>query len=475
MIPQFITRAATLIAAIALVVPLSATENVLLQWNNAALQAVRNTRMAPPVVARALAIVHTCAFDAWAAYNPTAVSTRLSSTPRKAQGGYAQEDKQKAVSFAVYRALLDLFPTQQPLLDAQMATLGYDPADTSTGPSTPSGLGNAAARAVLEFRHHDGSNQLGDLNPGAYTDYTGYQPVNTADTVNDPNRWQPIPIYNGSTFVVPPFLAAHWKLVIPFALTTSSAVRPSAPPLYPDPSYEAQADAVLRLNALLTDRHKMISEFWSDGPSSETPPGHWNLLAQWISQRDRHTLDQDVQLFFVLNNAMLDVSIAVWECKRTYDYARPITAIRFLNQGKRIPAWGGPYNRTRFINGEDWLPYQPATFLTPPFPEYVSGHSTFSAAGAEVLRRFTGSDNFGLLVVLPPGSSRIEPGATPRDEVRLWWPTFSDAADEAGMSRRYGGIHFEKGDLEGRAMGRKIAAIVWDKALSYIRGTSGAP
>lgn len=126
------------------------------------------------------------------------------------------------------------------------------------------------------------------------------------------------------------------------------------------------------------------------------------------------------------------------------------------------------------IDGEQWLPYQPATFLTPPFAEYVSGHSTFSAASAEVLRLFTGSDYFGAAAVLPAGSSSIEPGLTPRGPVILSWSTFSEAADEAGLSRRYGGIHFEDGDLQGRAMGRRIGAIVWAKALTYVYGAANA-
>jgi hypothetical protein len=124
------------------------------------------------------------------------------------------------------------------------------------------------------------------------------------------------------------------------------------------------------------------------------------------------------------------------------------------------------------INGEEWLPYQPATFLTPPFSEYVSGHSTFSAASAEILRLFTGNDRFGASATIPSGSSHIEPGLTPREQVILSWATFSEAADEAGLSRRYGGIHFEDGDLQGRAMGRKIGAMVWAKALTFLVGTA---
>ena len=105
--------------------------------------------------------------------------------------------------------------------------------------------------------------------------------------------------------------------------------------------------------------------------------------------------------------------------------------------------------------------------VTPPFAEYPSGHSTFSAAAAEILRRFTGSDAFGAAATVPAGSSRIEPGLVPAEDLTLRWDTFSAAADQAGLSRRYGGIHFEQGDLVGRGIGRAVGARVWRLAMRY--------
>jgi hypothetical protein len=123
------------------------------------------------------------------------------------------------------------------------------------------------------------------------------------------------------------------------------------------------------------------------------------------------------------------------------------------------------------IDGATWFPYQPTTFPTPPFPEYSSGHSNFSAAGAEILKLFTGRDRFGGSTILPAGSSRVEPGAVPLHDVTLAWATFSDAAKQAGLSRRYGGIHFEQGDLDARATGQIAARQVWEKAQAYWDGT----
>ncbi|MGB6475064.1 MAG: vanadium-dependent haloperoxidase [Candidatus Sulfotelmatobacter sp.] len=176
-------------------------------------------------------------------------------------------------------------------------------------------------------------------------------------------------------------------------------------------------------------------------------------------------------MFFVLSNAVFDASIAAWDAKREYDSVRPVTAIPFLFRGKTIRSWGGPAKGTVEMDGSQWIPYQPATFPTPPFPEYLSGHSTYSAAAAKVLELWTGSDHFGDSVTLPAGSSKIEPGVTPAHPVTLSWETFTDAANQAGISRRYGGIHFRAADLAGRLLGRLVAVKSWQKAQSYFDGS----
>jgi hypothetical protein len=175
-------------------------------------------------------------------------------------------------------------------------------------------------------------------------------------------------------------------------------------------------------------------------------------------------MDEDVKLFFALTNAIFDAGIAAWDAKRAFDSVRPATAIPFMLQGQPIRAWGGPFQGTVEMDGSQWIPYQVASFPTPPFPEFISGHSIFSAAGAEILKRFTGSDCFRNSVTFPQGSSKVEPGMTPAEAVTLYWETFIDAANQAGISRRYGGIHFKAADLTGRAMGKVVADQAWDKA-----------
>ncbi|HEY6866548.1 MAG TPA: T9SS type A sorting domain-containing protein [Candidatus Eisenbacteria bacterium] len=463
--------ALVLVVAVVTGVRPACAQTTVVRWNDVLLECIRRGKLGPPMTARAIGVTHTCGFDAWAMYDDVAVGTRLGGALRRPPEERTAANQEKAFSYGEYRALLDLFPGQADFIRSQMAAIGYDPDDASTDPATASGIGNQCAKAVTDFRHVDGSNQLGDLHPGRYTDYTGYVPVNTVDQIADPNHWQPLRFCDGNT---PGYVGAQWGHVVPFALTSSSEFRPGPPARYHEGAYIAQIEEILRLTAHLDDQQKMIAEYWADGPKSEQPPGHWTLFGEFVSARDHHTFDQDVQMFFALGNAEMDAGIAVWEAKRFYDSERPITAIRFLKAGKKVLGYV-PFAGKQVIDGADWLPYQPCTFITPPFAEYPSGHSGFSAAGAEILRRFTGSDALGASVTFKAGSGRVEPGFAPSQDVTLSWATFSDAADQAGMSRRLGGIHFEQGDLDSRHLGRLVGARVWEVAQAYISGTVGSP
>jgi hypothetical protein len=444
-------------------------DNVVLRWGEQALATIRVVRSGPTVNARALAVVHTAMYDAWAAYDATAVGTRLGGSLRRPAEERTEAYKSQAISFAAYRALLNLFPARSADFRTLMTAMGYDPDDTSTDPAVPAGVGNRAAAAVLAFRAGDGANQA-----GGYADTSGYAPVNTPDQVNDPMRWQPLrhPDANGNT-VVQKFLTPHWRDVTPFALSSRDQFRPAAPTKTTLLLLDQEiTDAVLQ-SATLTDLSKVRAEYWADGPSSETPPGHWCLFAASVARARGYSLDQSAKLLFAMANAQLDASIAAWNAKVRWDYVRPITAVRTRMKGKLILAWAGPYKGTRLIKGETWSPYQAATFPTPPFAEYVSGHSTFSAAGARVLQSFTGSDLFGARVTVKPGSSFVEPRTTPLLPTLLVWATFSAAVDEAGRSRRQGGIHFPDGDFRGRTLGTSVGGSVWAKANTYFDGSAG--
>jgi hypothetical protein len=456
---------------------------VVVQWNDATLQAVRDLHPGPPMAARMITIANTCMYDAWSAYSQNAVGTQLGGSLRRPRSERTLANKNKAISYAAYHALVDLFPADAAnVFTPLMTTMGYDPADHSTDTTTPAGIGNVTCAAVLTFRHHDGSNQLGDLHPGLYSDYTGYAPLNLPSTVpvkiatiSDPNHWQPLTYDDGFLAPLPhvitqTFVGAQWFKVVPFALKSADQFEEVeerfGPALFGSREYLTQAQELIDISANLTDKQKLIAEYWANGPRSELPPGHWCLFAKFVSERDHHNVDQDVKMFFAMTNAILDASIAAWGPKRTFDSVRPVTAIPLLFSGKPIKAWV-PFMGTQTIDGSQWLTYQKSTFPTPPFPEFISGHSTFSAAAAEVLRLYTGSEEFGASVTFAPGSSGTEPGLVPAKTVTLHWDTFLDAANEAGISRRYGGIHFKAGDLSGRAVGKLVGAQAWAKALTY--------
>jgi hypothetical protein len=454
-------------------------------WVNTALAAIRNlghhpspverARIGPPMVARSLAILHTAIYDAWAVYDAQALATLLR-LPRKASATDAE--RVRAISQAAYRTLADQFPAELATFDAALATLGFVNS-TSRDATLPEGVGNLAADAVLAYRLDDGANQRGNLTAGGapYADYTGYASVNPpvqvtvpsagADIAN-PERWQPLAYEDAANVVrTPGFIGPQWERVRPFALIRADQFRPNAPVALTSQSFLDQARHVIEIQEKLEPKQKVTAEYWADGPSSELPPGHWELFAAEVSARDGHTLHQDVKLFFALANAIHDAAISTWEAKRYYDYVRPVTAIRHLFRGKKIKGWNGTHMTT--LKGQAWRPYQVSTFPTPPFPEFTSGHSGFSAAAAEVLKRFTQSDGFGgsYTQTVP---LRVEPALASAVGVILKWDTFTDAAQEAGDSRLYGGIHFYEGNVAGLSLGRKVGAQAYDKAEAYWSG-----
>lgn len=456
---------------------MSTPSTLVVQWNQLALNAICRTATAPPLAARALAMLHTAMYDAWTVYNPCAISTTTGSLIKRPEVERGSAFKRKAYSFAAYRVLTELFWLALPAPDKMifhdfMLQLEYDPANTTLDITRPEGIGNLVGKLVLERFRGDGANPYGTLSMPAWSDYTGYQPVNTPDQLMQPGRWQPLKIPDGNGgYKIQHFLTPHWGLVRPFALAHGGAFRPGAPYLPGSNEFQQQADELLAISAGLTDQQKAMAEYWSDGPGTETPPGHWCQVAQYVSGRDNHCNQQDLKLFFALSNAMLDCSIACWECKRYYDSVRPISAIRYLYKGRNIKAWGGPGQGAQEMKGEEWMPFQAADFVTPPFAEHVSGHSTFSKAAAYILAQFTGSDKLGATVLRTKGSSLIEPGYSPASDLQLSWNTFTEAAEQAGMSRLYGGIHFARANKDGQLLGQQVGQAVWELSKYFFNGT----
>ncbi|MBC7684998.1 MAG: phosphatase PAP2 family protein [Bdellovibrionales bacterium] len=464
--------------------PRPASGKIVLGWNTVALDAIRATNVGAPMAARALAVVHTSMYDAWAAYDKVALGTRHGATLRRPLVEQTPAKQMRAVSFAAYAALLDQFPTQKAAVDAHMATLGYNPAAASNDPTLPEGIGAIVALSVLTYAHADGSNQLGTMTASGipFADYSGYAPCNAPlvvalptprSAIAEPGHWQPLSFKDPAGVVRSPgFLVPFWRQVRPFGLTSGAQFRPPPPDAFGTPAFDDQARQVVQAQAALTEIQKVMVEYWAGGANGELPSGYRSVFAQFISQRDNHTEEADIKMFFALSNALFDAGIAAWDAKRCYDSARPITAIRYLYSGQVVQSYGpdGPSGALRAVAGEQWVPFQQSFNPTPSHPEFVSGHSTYSAASAAALRLFTGSDAFSYRVTLNARSLLYDPSLPVRD-VTLAWDTFSAAATQAGISRVYGGIHFPCSDLAGRALGEQVGVTVFAKAQAYWLGS----
>ena len=565
-------------------------------WNEALLAAIRRDTPRPTIHARNLFHVSAAMYDAWAAYDPVAIGYfRNESAPGRA----SRVKQETAISYAAYRVLSHRFANSpghaasQKQYDELMKQLGYNPHNTSTRGFSPAAIGNRIGQAVIEFGFNDGANE-----ENGYADVTGYEPLNDPLIVelppltllNDINRWQPLIVPGASA--PQQFLSPHWGGVASFALPqpigSALPLDPGPPPLLGGEGHETViADIVQLLQAsasldpgngqwinispsvignstlgtqdgsghdvnpatgepypdnevLAGDWGRVLAEFWADGPRSSTPPGHWNEIANEVSDHPQlkkkiggtgktvSDLEWDVKLYFAINAAVHDSAIATWATKATYDYGRPITMIRDMAArgqssddslpnydplglplveglvevitenssaaGERhellsdhvgeiaVFAWRGhpadpenDYAGAGWILGVDWLPYQQRTFVTPPFAGYTSGHSGFSRASAEVLTAFTGDPYFPggvgqfLSVALGEGFGLgFEYG--PVEPVLLQWATYYDAADEAGLSRIYGGIHPALDDYPGRLMGAACGQAAFLRALEYFAG-----
>lgn len=449
------------------------------RWGSVVLEGTANdteqNRPRPPVNSRMVALPMIAMFDAWSRYDRVAVPVHLARVGRRPAAEQDLAHKETAISYAVCRVLQEVYPADSQLFAARLKAFGYDPTNRSMDASTPEGIGNMAARAVLDARHHDGSNMHGD-EPGSdtlYGDYTHYVPVNPPGAINDIDRWQPkyfISEKDGHRFA-PGCMAPHWGKVKPFALDRASQFRPPAPPRMGDPLLEKEVREVVQLQAALTNEQKALVEFMRDGPRSVQQAGHWLVFSRDVSLRDEHTLDQDVQMYFVVATTAMDCFIACWDAKMFYDNSRPYQQVHALMGEEEITGWGGPLKGMVRMKGKDWRPYSPDSFLCPPFPAYPSGHSTVSGGCSKALELFTGSDAYGAEVRLLPGWL-TEPGIT-QDSVTLRFPTFSSTAEQAGWSRVLGGYHIQTDNLVGLELGRKVAAVTHAKCMAHIRGKEG--
>ncbi len=441
--------------------------NIAFKWGAMALQATANDterfKPRPTITSRYLGLIFVAVFDAWSRYDSLATPVYLAGAERRPVAERTLQNKEKAISYAAYRAMSEYYFSDTTLFANFMQELGFDPSDESMDPTTPEGIGNLAAKSVIEARKGDGANQYGEEEGSdgeAYFDYTGYEPVNSADENVDPNRWQPKYFADGAGGeYAPACLTPFWDKVTPVSLKSGDQFRPGPPPMIGSEQLKKEVKEVIDLQRGLTDEQKALVEFMRDGPQSVQQAGHWLKFAQDVSLRDDHTLDQDVKMYFYNQVVAMDAFIASWDSKMFYDYARPYALVHQYYDQQKILAWGGEGKGMIEMDGSQWRPYSPETFLCPPFPSYVSGHSTISGGCAEALKLWTGSEEFGTEVRLVAGAM-TEPDNL-GDTVTLVFPTFTKTAEMAGISRVLGGYHIQADNVAGLELGRDVAREAW--------------
>ena len=570
-------------------------------WDEQTLALIRQVVPAPTVHARNLFHVSAAMWDAWAAYDATAdgyfVTEKQTASDVKAAREIAMSYAAYRLLLWRYGTVSDLAVAAEQLGET-MASLCLRTDYVSTEGDTPAALGNRIAAAVIEYGETDGAHEAERYKASDYTPRNDPLVVAEPGTVmKDPNRWQPLALdkqlsQNGLPIPgqVQTFIGPYWGRVTSFALPPSeqgTPIDPGAPPRLGDAAtgqeFKDEAVEIIRRSQLLdstngitidvgpgafgnntlgtNDGHghavnpatgqpyaphvvlqadfaRVLAEYWADGPKSETPPGHWNLIANEVSDApgfehriggqgepvDR--LEWDVKLYLALNGAVHDAAIATWGAKGFYDSARPISQIRYMGgkgqssdpsapsydaeglplvpdlvevasaesvaPGGRhadanakagdivINAWRGfpkdPETETSgvgWIRAIDWVPYQRSTFVTPAFAGYPSGHSTFSRAAAEVMTSFTGSEYFpGGMTSYTTKKGDLIHEEGPTQDTTIQWATYYDAADQAGISRLFMGIHVPADDLAGRKIGAICGKDAMARALRYYDGTA---
>lgn len=441
--------------------------NIAFKWGKMALTAQANDtesfKPRPTVTSRFLGLIFVSIFDAWTMYDEKSSPVYSTNIEKRPIDEHTLSNKEIAISYAAFGTMNEYYFSDSIMFDEFMIELGYDPKNTSTDPTTPEGIGNLVAKAVIEARKNDGANQYGKeegSNGVAYFDYTNYFPVNTADKNVDINRWQPkyFSDGNGGTYA-PGCLTPHWSKVKPISLTSGDQFRPGPPPVVGSDKLAEEVKEVVEMQANLTDYEIALVEFMRDGPQSVQQAGHWLKFAQDVSLRDNHTLDEDVKMYFYVQTVAMDAFIASWDSKMHYDYARPYALVHEYYTGKTIKGWGGEGVGMIEMDGSQWRPYSPAIFLCPPFPSYTSGHSTISGGCAEALKLWTGSDEFGSEATIVAG--KLTDSTYVGDTITLEFPTFTEAAEMAGTSRVLGGYHIQSDNVAGLKLGRDVATEAW--------------
>ena len=379
-------------------------------WNDVALQAVKTNSDFLVPAAHHMAIVSVAVYDAINCVEGQCQPYRVA---KKAPPDTSAE---AAAATAAYYTLSWLYPEQQASFDVE---LEESLAGISDGTAKDNGIdfGKYVAGEIIAWRAGDHS-----------TDIVGY------NLINGMGYWQPTP----PSYTMPPFYP-NWPLVTPFVLRSSSQCRPPAPPPMNSYRYGRDFNEVKLLGAknstLRTPYQTDTAFFWGEGNDTITTIGRWDLIARQVAERYNYSSMELARLLALVNVSQADGGLAAWDCKYAYNFWRPITGMKFAAQD----------GNAKTNADANWEPL----LNTPPFPEYISGHATFSGAAATILAYEFGNRNSftvdSFYGELPPRS----------------YTSFWQAASECAASRVYGGVHYKFSDDLGLATGREIGRYAW--------------
>lgn len=415
-------------------------------------------QLGPGRASRAMAIVHIAIFDAVNAIAGGSRSyTGLPPAPRPTS-------LDAAVAQAAHDTLAALYPSQATDFDALLADdLGRI---SDRGKANGITLGRQAAAAILALRAADGSEK-----PEPVME-EGYVPQ------NEPGMWRQDPISQ-----VPIALGCFWGEVAPFVIGSSAQFRVPPPPAMSSRQYTDAFNEVKRLggDGAVTPTERTADQtfagiYWAyDGtPSLCAPPRLYNQIAVQIADERDLNVPQLARLLALVNTAMADAGVAIWESKFFYQYWRPVTGVREADPGTG-PTGAGDGNPATFGDPAFTPLGAPASNLTgpnftPPFPAYPSGHAGFGGALFQILRRFFGTDEIPFTFVSDEfnGVTRDRTGNV-RPRVPRSFKSLSQAEEENGQSRIYLGIHWAFDKTEGITQGREVADFVFDNAFVRLR------
>lgn len=375
----------------------------------------------PPRVSRELAMIHTAMFDAANAVEQKYQSYLVNLSP---QTGVSEQAAAASAAYTVAKAIYSR-AAELAIWEATLTESLRNIPD-STAKSQGVALGQQVGNSILAARANDGSTAI-----------SNYQPV------EQPGRWN-----RTEPDKIPPLLP-QWANLTPFSLPSSSHFRPEAPPSLTSAEYASAVDEVMRLgrddSTERTEEQKRIALFWADGGGTFTPPGHWNAITTDLTLTRTQSLVDRTRTFALVNIALADAAITSWNAKYVYDLWRPIDAIREADTDGNAAT----------IKDASWTPL----IKTPPFPAYTSGHSTFSGAAASVLTGIFGTNtSFTVFKDIQSGAS--QKAIVNNSGLVRQFSSFQQAADEAGMSRIYGGIHFIFDNTAGLRSGDQVGDYV---------------